>query len=67
MAAMQVALRVLTAINERHNPAPEDLEELRRLLPEIDLPSDELACKVVQDALAIRRHERERKSKKRSV
>ena len=52
VAAIQVALRVLTAITEGRNPAPQDVEALKRLAPTVQYKSiDELACTVVQDAL----------------
>ena len=51
IAAMTVALRVLTAVTERREPAVKDLEELRRLAPLLaDQPIDELACDVIQQA-----------------
>jgi hypothetical protein len=49
---MLLALRVLTAINERKNPDPTDVEKLRKLAPEgANRPVDELACEVIQLAL----------------
>lgn len=60
-AAMRTALRVLTAILDHVEPAPGDVEELRRLCPkDADDPLDLLACKVVQNALAERRQSKER-------
>jgi len=52
LAAMQTALRVLTAITERQVPAPEDVAELRQAVPNgARLPNDELACEAIQIAL----------------
>jgi hypothetical protein len=52
LAAMEVALRVLMAINQKRQPNPADLEELHRLAPLLaDLPADELACDVIKQAL----------------
>ena len=52
LTAMKTALRVLTAITERHDPAPEDIEELRLAVPNsASLPNDELACEAIQMAL----------------
>ena len=52
LAAMQTALRVLTAITEKHEPDTADIEELRRLTPSLAaMPPDELACGVIQQAL----------------
>jgi hypothetical protein len=49
LAAMKLAIRVLTAITNRQHPEPTELEELRRLAPQSsDLPPDELACEVIQ-------------------
>ena len=54
---METALRVLAAINERHDPAPADAEELRRLAPGLtEEPLDELACDIIQQALIQRAH-----------
>jgi hypothetical protein len=50
--AMTVALRVLTALNDRRTPNPADVQELRRLAPLMQNdPLDELACEVVQQAM----------------
>lgn len=50
--AMKIAVRVLTAITEKRHPEPADVEELRRLDPLLrDMPLDELACDVIQQAL----------------
>jgi len=52
IAALKTGMRVLTAISDRVNPAPADLEELLRFTPECSaLPIDELACEVVQRAI----------------
>ena len=54
---METALRVLTAINERHEPALADAEELRRLAPGLtEEPLDEMACDVIRQALTQRAH-----------
>jgi hypothetical protein len=53
--AMKVALRVLSAITERVEPAAEDLETLRAYAAsKRDLPPDELACEVIQLAIKAR-------------
>ena len=50
--AMRVALRVLTAITDKRNPDPGDLQELHRLAPlHADASPDELACEVIQKAI----------------
>jgi hypothetical protein len=52
LAIMKTALRVLTAINEKGAPRPEDVNELRGFAPDSGhLPPDELACEVIQAAL----------------
>ena len=49
---METALRVLTAITEKHHPDSIDIDELRKLSPALaHLPPDELACSVIQQAL----------------
>jgi hypothetical protein len=56
---MQTALRVLTALTEKREANPADVEELRRLAPgDPDVPLDELACEVIQ--LAIKAREKAR-------
>jgi hypothetical protein len=58
---MQVALRVLTAINKRREPAITDVEELRKLAPlQSHLPLDQLACYVIKLAINRRRAAREK-------
>ena len=58
-AGVRIALRVLTAILDHVQPAPADVEELRRLSPkDADDPIDLLAYKVVQNALAERAKEK---------
>ena len=48
LAVMQTALRVLTAINERSEPEPADVDELRRLIPHAkSIPLDRLACDAI--------------------
>lgn len=45
---LETALRVLVAWNHRREPAPADLEVLRRALPECaNIPADDLACLVI--------------------
>ena len=52
LVEMQTALRVLTAITEKQNPDPKDIEALRQIAPSLaDVPPDELACGVIQQAL----------------
>jgi hypothetical protein len=61
MAAMQTALRVLTAINSHCKPKAEDVEELCRYAPLLkDAPLDDLACDVIQQALKRRALRREK-------
>lgn len=63
---METALRVLKAILEKHDPAPADVAELRRLAPSLsDAPLDELACDVIQRALKGREAARAAVSRKR--
>ena len=55
LAAMQTALRVLSALNDRLPAASSDVDELHRLAPgRTDRPLDELACEVIQFALQAR-------------
>jgi hypothetical protein len=56
LSAMQISLRVLTAINHRQDPAPEDIRFLRTLAGADSerIDADELACVVIQTALARR-------------
>jgi hypothetical protein len=50
--ALKTALRVLTAISERTNPEPADIETLKSYAPLLaDAPDDELACDVIQQAI----------------
>lgn len=49
---MKLALRVLSALNEKQRPDRQDVAELRRLAPDDALnDTDELACEVIQRAL----------------
>ena len=49
--AIELGLRVMTAINERENPEPADVEQLRRIAPDYaHCPVDVLVCEVVQRA-----------------
>ena len=53
--AMMIAVRVLMALGEKVPPDSGDLDSLRGFAPsEAHLPSDELACEVIQQA--IKRH-----------
>jgi hypothetical protein len=57
--AMKLSLRVLSALNEKRDPDPTDVEQLRALAPFVaDLPPDELACEVISRALQHRAHVR---------
>lgn len=50
--AMMIAVRVLTALNEKRPPDPDDLGYLRQSAPlSAHLPADELACEVIQQAI----------------
>ena len=50
--AMELAMRVLRAVNEKRNPDEADLSALRSLAPLVaNLPPDELACDVIRQAL----------------
>jgi hypothetical protein len=58
--AMKVALRVLTALTERRDPAAEDLADLRTYAPDANrLAPDELACEVIQRSIKARAAARE--------
>ena len=59
LAAMKTALRVLTAITDRHNPEPSDVEELRRWAPLLaDIPPDKLACEIILQVIKQRSDKR---------
>jgi hypothetical protein len=61
LAAMQTALRVMTAIRNRTAPDANDVEELRRLSPLLDdAPLDELARDVIKQSMRRRALIRER-------
>jgi hypothetical protein len=63
--AMQLALRVLTALTEKRYPDPEDLAQLRQLAPDAAAKTpDELACEVIQNAL---KHRAEVRGKTRTA
>jgi hypothetical protein len=50
--AMKVAARVLVALGEHQAPDQADVDELRSLDPLMnDMPLDDLACDVIQQAL----------------
>lgn len=52
LAAMQIAVRVLTAIGARTAPDPADVHFLRTYAPKLTgLATDELACEVIQQVL----------------
>ena len=59
--AMRIALRVLTALTQRHVPDHEDVEQLRAMAPgEIaNLPVDEMAREAIQNGV---RNLRQRKA-----
>ena len=49
---MKTAMRVLAALNEKRDPTPADIDELRGLAPDFSATGlDELACEVIQRAL----------------
>ena len=50
LPALEISLRVLTAINEQENPEPTDVERLRHIVPDYNGPVDALVCEVVQRA-----------------
>jgi hypothetical protein len=57
--ALKVALRVLTAISEHHEPDLADVDRLRAYAPLLsDASLDELACDVIQQALRRRNEAR---------
>jgi hypothetical protein len=50
---MTLALRVLTAINERRRPAEQDIAALRSFEDGRGVPNlDEIACSIIESALA---------------
>jgi hypothetical protein len=50
--AMTIAMRVLTALNEKRPPDPRDLDYLRKVAStRAHIPPDELACEVIQQAI----------------
>ena len=62
LAALKVAVRVLTAILEHYKPNSSDVEKLRRFAPLLaDRPIDELACEVVHAELKRREEKRQGK------
>jgi hypothetical protein len=49
---LEIALRVLMAITDRHYPEPDDVAALERLAPwSGPMPLDELACELIQGAV----------------
>jgi hypothetical protein len=65
--AMRVALRVLVALSERHDPDQAEVKRLKAIAAtdKRHLPTDELACEVIQQALKHRAEARERRPAKR--
>jgi len=62
LAALKVAVRVLTAIIEHSKPDSSDVEKLHRFAPLLaDRPIDELACEAVHAELKRREEKRQRK------
>jgi hypothetical protein len=62
LAAMQTALRVLTALSEKRDPDPADIDALVGYAPLLEnLSVDELACDVIQQALKRRAEARTRR------
>jgi undecaprenyl pyrophosphate synthase len=58
-AAMKAALRVLTALSERQEPDPADIDELHWYVPsDGNRPLDELVCDAIQRALQDREQQR---------
>ena len=52
LAELELAVRVLSAINDNQTPEPEDLNELRRIAPSLAyLPPDDLAFDVIEHAI----------------
>jgi hypothetical protein len=63
MNAIRTALRVLSSINGRRPPAGEDAEALRRYARQSkDMPTEDLACKVIHLAMRARAIDRCRRS-----
>lgn len=53
--AMMIAMRVLSAMNEKRAPASEDVDWLYQHVPDSEsLPPDELACSVVREEVIAR-------------
>ena len=58
-AAMKAALRILTALSERQEPAHSDVDELHWYVPsDRDRPLDELVCDAIQKAIKDREQQR---------
>jgi len=58
-AAMKAALRVLTAMSERHEPDKSDVDELHWYAPaDRERPLDELVCDAIQRAIKDREEKR---------
>ncbi len=60
--ALKTALRVLTAVSEKKEPDPADVDELKRLSPLLADSSslDEMACDVILQAMKRRDELRKR-------
>jgi hypothetical protein len=51
LEVVELALTVLVAITEHHEPQPSDVAQLRRIFPAyVDRPVDELARNVIRHA-----------------
>jgi hypothetical protein len=62
-AAMRVALRVLTAVCDRIDPNPEDLDELKRIAPEFaSLPAERLANAIIREIVEKRQEDRAKRA-----
>jgi hypothetical protein len=52
LETMQIAVRVLSALMEKRDPDPADVQKLRECAPSLaHEPLDELACDVMRNAL----------------
>jgi hypothetical protein len=59
---MELALRVLAALTQKRHPNPADVDRLRTVAETgaRELPPDELACEVIQQALKHRAEARKK-------
>jgi hypothetical protein len=64
LEAMELALRVLAALTQKRHPNPADVVRLRTMAEAStrELPLDELACEVIQQALKHRAEARKKAS-----